>query len=146
MDDITRRIVADAIAQDEFIRRDFDCWEAKRRQQQELERRQAAHDAEQFLVRQWLARTAQVATTDEASSRAWTEWARDIARIEAIKLDNDLVDDLEKFSDALGARIKAHFENLQARIDELEARIEGSDNNKVVPLIPLRGGRRADAA
>jgi hypothetical protein len=97
---------------------------------------------------------------------AWNEWARSIAREQAIKLDNDLVDDLEKFNDALQERFdrrKEYFEkqdaNLQVQIDELRSDIAnmraeiadlreiiGVDENNdtrsnVLPLLTLRGRR-----
>jgi hypothetical protein len=165
MDDFTRRIVAEAIAQDDFVRRDFDCWQSQRqqqqREQQELKRRQAAHAAEQRAVRAWLTQTA----GDEVKTTDFYTWARAIARVEAIKLDNDLVDDLEKFNDALQQRFnrrKEYFEkqdaSLQVQIDELKSDIAslraevadlreiiGDENNNtrsnVLPLLTLEGRR-----
>jgi hypothetical protein len=151
MDDFTRRIVADAIAQDDFVRRDFECWWSKRQRQQreqlEQERRQAAHAAEQRAVRAWLMQTVgdEVRTTDFYTERnegrntgnenddAWNEWARSIARVEAIKLDNDLIDDLDRHHDAIEKRLLA----LEQRLAVLE-RAE-----KSAPVIPLRGGHAA---
>jgi archaellum component FlaC len=91
----------------------------------------------------------------------WNEWARDIARVQAdraaTEVNNQIVDDLNGFQDALEARLK-HFEkrdaDLQARIDEIKTRLddletrvsdlEGSgDTQKVVPLLTFKGGRDA---
>jgi hypothetical protein len=129
MDDIIKHV----IMEDEIARRDFECWEAQRQEQQEREQRQAAHEAEQFAVRQWLA--------ERTEERNWNEWARKIARIEAIKLDNDLVADLEKLIDAFEKQI-AH---LRKEIVDLRAAIgtAGEKGSNVVPMLSLKGGRDA---
>jgi hypothetical protein len=64
---------------------------------------------------------------DEESSRAWTKWVQEMA----IKLDNDLIDDLDKYHDAL-----------EQRIAELEARIAALEG-KDASVIPFGGGRSA---
>jgi hypothetical protein len=182
MDD-TRRMLAEVFAQDDLVKRDFDCWEAKRQRQQQLQQeraqRQAAHVDEQRRVRAWLTqksadgvnRTDFYAERDEGGNsgtgndEAWTKWAQAIARAEADKIvtdvNNQIVDDLDRFHAALQERFdrrKAHFEqrdaDLQSRIDELETRLadlearvadlEGSgDTQKVVPLLTFKGGRDA---
>jgi hypothetical protein len=191
MDD-TRRMLAEVFAQDDLVRRDFACWEAKRqqqqREQQEREQRQAVHATEQRTVREWLTRTAgdDMRTTDFLDERNaagkngspqpqqfmndreqahWDAWCKAIARAEADKIvtevNNQIVDDLDKFNDALRERFdrrKAHFEqrdaDLQSWIDELESRLadlearvadlEGSgEQQKVVPLLTFKGGRDA---
>jgi hypothetical protein len=135
MDDFTRQIVADAIAQDDFVRRDFECWQFKRqrqqREQQELEQRQAAYAAEQRAVRAWL--SDEVRTTDFYKERneagntgnenddAWNEWARQIAETEATKASNQLIDDLDRFHD----RMQAQIAELKAKIADLEVRLAG---------------------
>jgi beta-galactosidase GanA len=164
MDDIIER----AIMEDEIARCDFDCWQVQRERQQDRDQRQAGHEAEQLIVRQWLAsEQSQETTMDAETSRAWNEWCRDIARIEAIKLDNDLVDDLEKFSDALQARFdrrNAYFEKQDAdlrteietlktsvvelanEIRDLRAAGEGNGTDargNVIPILTLKGGRDA---
>jgi hypothetical protein len=189
MDDIIRR----AIAQDEIAKRDFDDWQYqhRRRQQQrwEYEQRQAAHNVEQAVVRQWLRTSSNdVRTTDFLDERndevgsntgtgndeAWNRWAQGIARAEAVKaaaeMSNLLVEDLDKFNDALQERFdrrKAYFEkqdaDLQAQIDALEERVAvleaelgelraeiggNATRSTVVPLLTFKskGGRDADAA
>jgi hypothetical protein len=72
------------------------------------------------------------ASMDDASAREWDLWARKIARIEAVKLDNGLIDDLDKFHD-----------ELKQRIADLEARIAMLEGGKA-DVIPF-GGRSAAA-
>ena len=149
MDD-TRRMLAEVFAQDDLVKRDFACWEAKRheqqRAQQEREQRQATHATEQRNVRAWLTRTAgdDVHTTDFLDERntagneagntgtgndeAWHAWATQIAREQAYKavteVNNQIVDDLDEFNAALNERFdrrRAHFEQ---RDNDLAARID----------------------
>jgi hypothetical protein len=71
--DETPRILAEVFAQGDLVKRDFDCWQAKRQrqqeQQQEREQRQAAHAAEQRTVREWLSAGDEVRTTDFYAER-----------------------------------------------------------------------------
>jgi hypothetical protein len=92
-DDITRRIVADAIAEADMVQRQYDIFQAnfqrQQQQQQEREEREAAHAAEQRIVHQWLTQSAgDEVRTDFYSERdrggnsgtgndeAWDRWVR----------------------------------------------------------------------
>jgi len=167
MDD-TRRMLAEVFAQDDLVKRDFGCWEAKRqqqqREQQECAQRQAAH------VRYRYCRLHSRLYSFHPRSLWWAKphrchaWATQIAREQAYKaateVNNQIVDDLDEFNAALNERFdrrRAHFEqrdnDLAARIDELERRLveleqrvadlEGSGQQKIVPLLTFKGGRDA---
>jgi hypothetical protein len=182
MDDFVRRAIMEADAG----QRDFDCWEANQRQkqyqQQERARQQAAHAAEQRNVRAWLTQSrGEVQTTDFLDARhdegtgndaAWNEWAKSIAHEEALAeattVNNQIVDDLEKFNDELQKRFdrrKKYFEKqdagLQAQIDALEQRVAmleaeleelrseiggNATRSTVLPLLTFKGKGGRDAA
>ena len=173
------------MAEDDIAQREFAQWEYQhqRRQQQRREReeREAAHTAEQRVVRQWL--RASMHNTDfyndsdnnmsdggnTGHDEAWNLWARTIAREEAIKeataVNNQIVDDLEKYDKALQERFdrrKSHFEKrdddiaarideleqrvatLEAEVDELRAEVGGNAVRSVVtPLLTFKGKRDA---
>ena len=149
MDD-TRRMLAEVFAQDDLVRRDFACWEAKRQRQQqqqrEREQRQAAHATEQRTVRAWLTRTAdddmrttdfldernqagnngqqsqpQAATMNDADSANWNSWF-----IEAFDLRMGRCLEIigeetrNQTRQMLGKQAEAHG----ARIDQLEERLD----------------------
>ena len=169
MDDIVRR----AIAEDEIAKRDFDNWQYQRqrqqRERQEREQRQAAHAVEQRNVRAWLAQPIDddrvvAVNSGTGNDEGWNRWAQAMEANEiATEVNNQIVDDLDKFHAELEARFerrRVHFEqrdtDLGSRIDELESRLaelearvadlEGSgEQQKVVPLLTFKGGRDAAA-
>jgi len=178
-DEITRRMIADAIAHDDLVRRDFECWQAKRerqqQQQREREQRQAAHEAEQRAVREWLMRTADEETSEGAEPADeldvdeltnewpeptgnkydddWNRWARghvNFARREMLAWVNALA---RIIGEETGTIRREQEDNWRAEINKLKDEIAelrsliGEDNTRsnIVPMLSLKGGRR-DAA
>jgi hypothetical protein len=92
----------------------------------------AASDSELvYKVREDSLQPKQEAQMDEQRQREWNEWATLIARVEATKISNELVEELDEYHDAIQKRIAA----LEARVAALE------DAN----VVPFGGGRLASA-
>jgi hypothetical protein len=150
MDENTRRMLAEVFAADDQARRDFDYWQSKRK-------KYPKNLGPGIVIQRLVDRPVPVAP--ELDHDAWNAWAKTIAQEEAAKLANELVDDLEKYDDALQGRFERRKEfflkqdaDLAARIDALENRLdlieeqldllEGNDNTKRVvslPKLQLRG-------
>src|SRR5262249_20117840 len=161
-DEFTRRMLAEVFAADDESRRDFERWEAQREKEKQQQRKSLGPG---IVIQRLVDRPVHTPVMAELDHGAWNEWAKTIAREEAIDeattVNNKLVDELDKFSDELHARFdrrKAYFEkrddDLSARIDELEQRIEtieqrlddlegSGEQQKVVPMLTFRGGREA---
>jgi hypothetical protein len=161
MDDIVRR----AIMEYDTDKREFECCQYQRQrqqqEQQEREQRQEQHRREQRNVRIWLMQSAggEVRTTDFYAERndagntgtgndsAWNAWARDIASRECEALAQVIGNEVSKLMSKQGDDISARLDDLEQCLLDLEARVadlEGSGtNNKLAPVIPLRGGQSA---
>jgi hypothetical protein len=129
---------------------------AAQRERAEREQRDYVHEAEQRAVREWLARSANDEETfveqvpqrsglqhyqymSDEVQKVWDDWL-------SVHLNNwaELIgDELGKVIGGNYRELKAEIKQMRDELEKLRARV-GEDDN-VVPLIPLKGGRR-DAA